>query len=328
MPLAGTQYLDILLYFVYPWFMVLLFVVSGVSARYALEHQNVKQFMKARACKLIVPSTLGLFVFHWIGGYFNILNGGALSSIPSFLRYPISVVSGTGPLWFVQSLFLFSAVLLLIRKLDASDQLWNLCKKATLPILLLLFILIWGSAQILNTPVITVYRFGIYFMAFILGYFFFSHEEVIERLSKARIPLLLTAVAAGIAYTAYYFGSNYTSDECLKNIFTNLYLWIAVLAIFSCAKSWFDKSTSFTAFMSQRSFGWYILHYPVVFITSYLLVNYTKLPALLIYLFAFLIELLVTALLFELFSRIPVIRFLVLGIKKKKTPTNYSRTIV
>lgn len=36
------QYQDGLLYFVYPWFMVLLFLIAGVSARYALEKTTAK----------------------------------------------------------------------------------------------------------------------------------------------------------------------------------------------------------------------------------------------------------------------------------------------
>lgn len=35
-PFSGVQYQDTYQYLVYPWFMLLLFVVSGMSARYAL----------------------------------------------------------------------------------------------------------------------------------------------------------------------------------------------------------------------------------------------------------------------------------------------------
>jgi len=38
-----------LLYFVYPWFMALLFVIAGISARYSLEKRSYKQFVSERA---------------------------------------------------------------------------------------------------------------------------------------------------------------------------------------------------------------------------------------------------------------------------------------
>ena len=68
-PFSKVQYQDAFLYLVYPWFMTLLFVVSGMSARYYLENHSVKEFIKTRTRKLLVPSTIGLFVFQWILGY-------------------------------------------------------------------------------------------------------------------------------------------------------------------------------------------------------------------------------------------------------------------
>lgn len=43
-----VQYQDSFLYFVYPWFMVLLFLIAGISARYALEKTTAKEFLKKK----------------------------------------------------------------------------------------------------------------------------------------------------------------------------------------------------------------------------------------------------------------------------------------
>ena len=80
-----VQYQDGLLYFVYPWFMVLLFLIAGISARYALEKISAGEFLRKRTWKLLVPSTLGLFVYQWIVGYYNIKIGGGLEYIPDFM---------------------------------------------------------------------------------------------------------------------------------------------------------------------------------------------------------------------------------------------------
>ena len=72
-PFSDVQYQDAFQYIVYPWFMLLLFVISGMSARYELEHRSEKEFIKKRTGKLLVPSTLGLLVFWWILGYYNLL---------------------------------------------------------------------------------------------------------------------------------------------------------------------------------------------------------------------------------------------------------------
>lgn len=138
---------------IYPWFMVVLFIAAGISARYALQKRTAKQFMKERTVKLLIPSTLGLFVIHWITGYLNIKMGGGLAYMPKALIYPISVISGIGPLWFIQMLFVFSCILILLRKADKTDKVWTVCGNIKLPVVLLLFLLIYGAAQILNMPV-------------------------------------------------------------------------------------------------------------------------------------------------------------------------------
>lgn len=309
---------DVLACVIYPWFMVLLFVVAGMSARYSLQNRTGKQFIKERALKLLVPSTLGLFVVHWITGYLNIRLGGGLEYIPSFLVYPISVISGIGPLWFIQMLFLFSCILVLLKKLDKSDRIWSFCRKANIVVVLLLFVLIWGAAQILNAPVLTTYRFGIYFVSFLIGYYVFSHEEVQAAIEKICIPMLIAAVAGAVIYGFIYRGINYTEPECLQSFITNLYLWIVVIAVIGCSKRYFDRGNAFTGYMTKSSFSIYILHYPVLMAVCYVLQSYFEFTAVWNYLLAVIFTAVLTLAFCEAVRRIPVIRYLVLGQKADK----------
>mgnify|MGYP003616799837 CR=1 FL=1 len=315
---AGIKQFDVLLYFVYPWFMVLMFLIAGISARYSLQKRSGKHFISERVAKLIVPSTLGLFVYHWISGYLNIKIGGGLAFIPKALIYPISAIAGIGPLWFAQTLFLFSVLLILIRKVDRKDKLWMLGKRVNIIALLLLVFPIWGMAQVLNLPLLTMYRFGIYGFAFLLGYFIFSHDAVQEAVEKIHIPMFIIVIPLGVVYVVCYFGTDYTSAQCLQSFFTNVYLWIAVLAILGCGKAWFNGSTRFSKYMTKSSFGFYIVHYPIIMVTCYLLHYYCNLPIILNYVAALVVEFVLTPVLYEIFRRIPVIRYLVLGIRKKR----------
>lgn len=308
---------DLLACVVYPWFMVLLFVVAGISARYSLQKRTGRQFIRERAVKLLVPSTLGLFVLHWVTGYLNIKMGGGLEYIPGPLVYPIAVISGIGPLWFIQMLFLFSCALVLLRKLDRADRLWTLCGRANLPVLVLLAVLIFGAAQVLNLPVLIMYRFGIYFAAFLAGYLVLSHDRVQELLGRACLPLLAAAAAAAAVYAVRFSGGDYTDPGCLRSAVTNLYLWLAVLAVLGCFQKYCGGETAFTRYMTGASFGFYLLHYPVLIVTCYLLDAFLALPAAWNYGIALAVELIVTFALYEGLKRVPVVRFLVLGIGKK-----------
>ena len=91
--------------------------------------------------------------------------------------------------------------------------------------------------------------------------------------------MLCLAAIGAVCYTVYYFGSNYTSPKCLQSIITNLYLWIVVLAVIGCAKKHCDGETAFTRYMAKASFGFYVLHYPVLTVVCYLLHYRYDLPA-------------------------------------------------
>lgn len=321
-PFSQVQYQDAILYFVYPWFMVLLFLIAGISARYSLEKRSGKAFFKDRTDKLLVPSTLGLLVFYWIGGYFNVWAGGGWeqmpADLPGFVRYLIAAASGIGPLWFAQLLWVFSGLLLLLRRLDKKDGIFNWCRRFNAWSALVFIPLIWGAAQILNTPVITVYRFGIYITAYLLGYYVFSHEKIQESLERKATPFCVAAIALGIVYTWYYFGTNYAEDACLKSLFTAVYLWIAVLAVLGAGKKWFGIENGFTRFMTRESSGIYMLHCMIMSMLCWVLRFRLGLPAAAVYIVGIVLTLLVSIGLNELLRWIPVVRFFVLGIRKKK----------
>ena len=320
-PFNEVQYQDALQYVLYPWFMMILFVVSGISSRYYMEKHTIKEFLASRTRKLLVPSTIGLFAFQWILGYFNMAISNAFQfmpdTIPGFVMYLIMSISGIGVLWYIQLLWIFSLFLAIIRKFE-KGKLYAVCEKTNPIILVLLGVLVWLAAQVGNTPIITVYRFGIYGVSFLLGYFVFAHEKVIEGLSKYWHVLSAAAVALGCGYVYYYFGENYAMEPVVSSPFSVAYGWIAVLAIFAVMKKWGNVRTTFSAWMTKKSFGLYVFHYLPLAAVAYLLNRYTQLAALPSYLLAGVAAFAGGFLLYEVIVRIPVLRWCVLGVKKEK----------
>ncbi len=311
---------DAILYLLYPWFMVILFIVSGMSARYYLEKHTGKEFIKARTRKLLVPSTIGLVVFGWAQGYFNMAIGHAFDTMPktpALILFLIMIVSGTGVLWTIQVLWICSLILMLVKKIE-KDRLYKLGEKANIVILVLLGILVWGAAQILNTPIIAVYRFGIYIFTFLLGYYVFSHEKVTDLLAKHSVWLIPCAVALGVAYTYFYYGENFAIEPGVNAPLAIAYGWMACLAIIGGMKRWGNKTGKFTEFMNKKSFGLYVFHYLGLSAMAYLLVDQLQMAGIVVYLLSAIASVAGAFLLNEIISRIPVIRWCVLGIKKVK----------
>ena len=323
------QYQDIVMYILYPWFMPLLFLLAGASARYALQKQSGKEWFRSRTRKLLVPGTIGLLVFHWMVGYFNTVvasREGVFDSVPVVVKYFIMAFSGTGPLWFIQVLWLLCLVLLLVRAIDRKDRFWNWCGKANLVVIILLGVLFWAGEQtLIKNPrpetldgLLNLYKPLFYLVPFLMGYFVFSHDEVQERVRKAWIPLLVCAVIAGTVLIVTTFGQDNTSPQYLGSPLNCLYGWLMCLAMMGWFKARFDGTNRFATYMTQSSYGIYIVHYLVIATLGYMMKTYTSLAPWMMYVILFVAVMLLSPAIYEIIKRIPFVRWCVLGIKKEK----------
>ena len=315
-PLAAVQAQDACLYVVYPWFMLLLFVISGMSARFYLNQHAEREFLRSRTTKLLVPSTIGLFVFFWIAGYYNMRIGGAfesMSAVPKPVLFAIMAFSGIGPLWYIQMLWVFSLLLLVLRRIGM-DRLCGLCEKASLPVLLCLTPVIWGAAQILNAPVIVVYRFGIYGAGFFLGYLVLSHDAVMDRLERGGLPLSLAALGLGIGFVTVFWGEPYAEHRVLDTFLCSAYAWIATLAVLAVMKKWGNSESAFSRLMCRKAWGLYLFHYLPLAACAWYLHRCTTLPPMAMYLLVGAAAFAGALVLYEIIRRIPVLRWCICGI--------------
>ena len=326
---ACRQYQDVLMYVLYPWFMPLLFLLAGISARYALERHSAGEWFRARTRKLLVPGTLGLLVFHWMTGYFNTVvaaRQGVFDGLPGVAKYVIMAVSGTGPLWFIQVLWLLSLVLLAVRALDSRDRFRAWCGKANIVWIILLGVLFWlGEHTLVLEPrpetadgLWNLYKPLFYLIPFLLGYFVFSHDAVQERVKEAWVPLMACAAVSGVVLVATTFGQDNTTPAYLGSPLNCLYGWLMCLALMGWFQARFDGTGRFAGYMTRASYGLYLVHYLPVAALGYMMKTYTQLPPWAMYLLLALAVFTLSPLLYELLRRIPLVRWCVLGEPRRR----------
>ena len=320
---AAVTFAGIFQYAVYQWFMLLLFVVSGFCAKYTLQKKTLRQFMKARVQKLLVPSTLGIITIQWIGGWLitsKMLTGAEGEAVPGVVKFIISVFSGTGALWFCHVLFVACLVLALIKVIDKKCRLESLGEKANIFVAAGLVIVMIGSAQILNIKMVPTYRFGYDTMAFLFGYYIFSGEKVLNQLKKFGWICLVIGVGFGVWYFIRSYGTLY-SDAAVQNDWVSIvHAWFTMMGILGLAQIFFEFENKFSSYMNRTGWGIYVNHILVMLILNTLLAPVAmQLPVWLIYVIELVVTLSVSIGAWELLKRIPVIRYCLYGIKKTKT---------
>ncbi|MDD5900632.1 MAG: acyltransferase [Lachnospiraceae bacterium] len=309
-------------YAVYQWFMLLLFIVSGICARGSLERKTKKQFLKDRALKLLVPSTLGILTIQWVGGYLiyrQQIPSEEAANIPGVAKYLICAGCGIGALWFCQVLFFSCLLLVLIKAIDRKDSLLKLGSRTNIVVLILLAVVMIGAAQILNVPMITTYRMCYYPLAFLLGYYVFSHDKVLLTLKKWALFFLTAGIAFGVVYIVKFYGTYYAEYEVLNRPVSVLHAYFTALGVIGVGQYILNFANSFTAFMNKAGWGIYICHIFVLLLTNTLLIPVVgRVPMFVVYLIGFVAAIFGSIVLWEVLKRIPVIRYLLFGIKRSK----------
>jgi peptidoglycan/LPS O-acetylase OafA/YrhL len=224
----------------------------------------------------------------------------------------------------VQDLWLFSIIIVLIRKFDKKDKLWQACRKIGFtPILLLGLLLHVGSFTLIENPraesldgLLNLYKPLNYLIPFLMGYFVFSHDKAHEILGKYSIYLISIAVILGGVLTIITFGQDNTSPQYLQSPLNIAYAWFMILGLMGVFYRFFNHTNRFATYMTKSSFGLYVVHYVVIASFGYMMKVHTSLPAFAIYAILTLAVFVLSPLLNEVIRRIPIVRWCVLGIKK------------
>ena len=302
----SVQYYDIFMYLVYPWFMPVLFIAAGMSSRYYLDGHSDREFVKSRTRKLLVPSTIGLIAFQFIQGYVSLSLGGAFAElaaagVPRPVIFLIMIASGSGVLWFVHLLWIYSMLLVFFRKIE-KGRLLKLGAGTPLWLILLFFIPVWGAGQFLNTPIVSVYRFGLYLAFFFLGYY------------------VAAGVVLCVAFSVRYFiiggGMNYADVPVNRGLLYAAAAYFGALAMLAGMARYGDFRNDLTAWMSRKSFGLYVFHYLGISSVALFIAKPGLIPAPAVYAVSLAAGFVFGYGLYAVISRIPYYRWAVLGIKE------------
>lgn len=299
----GIPAMDLIGYFVYPWFMALLFILAGMSARESLKRRTAKEFAKERTKRLLLPFIAYTLIFSIPTAAFSFQIGGGwndFAAVPKPMLLLIMYLIGLGHTWFLLELYAISLVFLTFKKLEKHQKFMEKCENINIWVIILFVIPLYFAAQVLN--VVEVFRNLFYLLLFLLGYFVFSNESVQNKLVKYRIPLLAAALVLFVPQAYLSFGKGFAVSA--KTPAAILYGYVMCLAMIGNGKVWLSFENGFTRYMSRRSFSVYLFHYLPMLLIAYFTVNVIKPPVWLSYVIVFVLSAAASVLISEIIYRI------------------------
>lgn len=307
--------------------MPLLFLIAGMSTRFALTRRTPRQYLAERVKRLLVPLAFGTVVLMPVLTFLadkfnNQYNGTFLEHYQVFFTKYTDLTGADGgfslgQFWFLLYLFAISCialgVILLVSKFSPREK-DSPRAPATLPLwtLLCLGLPLPFLSEVLSIGGKSLAEF---LYIFLLGYYVFSCEDVIAKLRKRGSLFLTIGILAGIA-NVYLFVWSAESPAMLNVAAKFIAEWFTLLGLLGAGSAHFDFKNKVTGFFARRSFAVFSLHYVFVVATQYLLADVLCGHVALLFIVPVVLSYGFTFLAAELALRIPVLAFF-LGVKGK-----------
>ena len=255
--------------FISPWFMPLMFLLSGVSSRYSLQKRGTAAFIRERLIRLGIPLVFGIIVLNpilsfiadkshngYAGGYFEHY-GVYFSRITDLTGYDGGFT--LGHLWFLLILIVVSLFSCVIIKLIPDN------KTATriTGVLLSVFAVANFDMKFFGKPPV------MFLCVYLLGYYVFADRDFVASLSRFKWIFITLFLFSSVADAVLYI---YTDGfDALNTVCWYMSFITGVPALITIGHDHLDFSNRITAFNASISYVFYIIHFPIVVICQYFL---------------------------------------------------------
>lgn len=248
------------------WRIPILFLISGMGVRFAMERRDWKQLLKDRTVRILLPLVFGLFFIAPINNYVSSIFYG---EEPAYIPNP-------GHLWFLANIFLYVLLLLplfVYLKKRPDNILFRFLSELISwpPGLFLLALPLMLEAWLVNPELFALYilpphGFLLGLICFMTGFIVISVKDVfwssVERLRW---------VALGIAFLLYLVRLLVFKVEAAPNWLTAFESMSWMLTILGMGSLHLNKPSRLLSYCSPAVYPVYILHLPVQFIFAYFL---------------------------------------------------------
>jgi len=320
------------------WLMPLFFVLSGISACYALTYLCSRRYLSARVKRLLVPLIFGSLTHVSLQVYIErATQGGFSGSFFAFYPHYFEGFYGFGGnfawiglhLWYLEMLFLFSLItlplFLWLRSEKAKRVTTGIADLLTKPGAIFLLAVPLGVVELLvnlDPDGVGVRPFGgwalfPHLVFFVSGYLLASDSRFRPTLEKHRATGLILGVIATIVGYFLFKYAGYSSHGYLFSFLRAVNSWCWLIAILGFGSTYLSFNNRILNYANEAVLPFYILHQSVIIVIGYFMIDWTA-GVMRQYLFLSMTSFATIMVLYELLVRhFNIMRFL-FGLKPKK----------
>ena len=274
------------------WIMPLFFILSAISAYYALGRRTNGQYIRERLRRLVVPLIFGIFVLSPPQIYLERHTHGQFDgSFLEFLPHYFDGFYGFGGnfawmgvhLWYLLLLFVFSLLTLPVFRIMRKE---NFISRTTA------FFMRPGFLFLLAIPIALMeillsldpegfgkgswggWAFFSLLLLFVIGYYVASDERSRQAIEKQRF----FSLALGVVLTVIgFYLLTHGYEEDLKYFLLTLRAfntWSWLLAILGFGSRYLSFTSGRLKYLNEAELPFYILHQPVILIIGFFIVQW------------------------------------------------------
>lgn len=286
-----------------PWRLSLLFLISGVALRYAMDAAKRKKgklttFTFKRTLRLLIPITFGMHVIVAPQAWLQLLESGEidLDYATFWWRYVVGATdqfSITTPtwnhLWYVVYLMLYTLLLapvasLLSRWSDNRIARWSatligtrmgICVLLMLPVLPHIAYRVWLDPHFPTThDVIHDWANHAHSFTMLLTGFIIAKNAVFWTALRRCFPVI-GVITVLLAITMSTVWANWSSVEgnlfwlWVARVGRVVYVWLAILTLLGAFQRWMCADGPVLRYLTEAIFPYYILHQTIIVMAGY-----------------------------------------------------------
>lgn len=268
------------------YFMGLLFLIAGYFAPGAYDKKGFGKFIRDRLVRLGIPALIYILIIHPLIACYLLGYGAQVGFWSFYSGYftTLGVLSGSGPLWFVIALLIFSIVYGLIRRVVPAAGAAKREMEPSSKNIWILILIIAACAFLIRIvqPIGTSFYnmqlcyFAQYIVLFIVGILAFRHNLFAKIPYRAGKKWLIFGVVAGFfSWSALMLnGGALTGGQELNGGFTwqsaGFSLWESFIAVaidvglIAIFREKCNRENKFFKTLSDNSFAVYVFHPPII----------------------------------------------------------------